>query len=101
MFLQGDIMNTIGGAWPLILMFVVVYFFFIRPQSKKAKEQAEFVKNLKKGDEVVTGSGVIGKISKLDNQSVTLMVDQKSYITFLRSSINQEMTKALESEDKE
>ncbi|HKK89489.1 MAG TPA: preprotein translocase subunit YajC [Saprospiraceae bacterium] len=94
-------MNTIGGAWPLILMFVVVYFFFIRPQSKKAKEQAEFVKNLKKGDEVVTGSGVIGKISKLDDQSVTLMVDQKSYITFLRSSINQEMTQALESGDKE
>jgi len=101
MYLQGDIMNTIGGAWPLILMFVVVYFFFIRPQSKKAKEQAEFVKNLKKGDEVVTGSGVIGKISKLDDQSVTLMVDQKSYITFLRSSINQEMTQALESGDKE
>lgn len=93
--LQTDIVSTLRGVWPLLLMFVVVYFFFIRPQSKKTKDQANFIKNLDKGDKVVTNGGIIGKISKLDNQEVTIQVDQKSYITLLRSALNYELTQSI------
>jgi preprotein translocase subunit YajC len=94
-------MENITGYLPLILMFVVVYFFFIRPQQKKAKDQSNFEKNLKKGDQVATNSGIIGKISKIEDDRVTLLVDQKTYITFLRATINAEMTHALNKEEKQ
>lgn len=95
-FLQGSFMDSLAGSFPLILMFIVIYFFFIRPQSKKAKNQANFVKDLSKGDQVVTNGGIVGKISKLTEHEVTLQVDQKTYLTFVRSSINHEMTKSFE-----
>ncbi len=94
--LQASLMDSLMGSWPLIMMFVVIYFFFIRPQSRKARDQANFVKGMAKGDQVVTNGGIVGKISKLTDSEVTLQVDQKSYITFLRSTINHEMTKSLE-----
>ena len=87
--------NTIMQFLPLAMIVVVMYFFFIRPQAKKQKEQQKFANELTKGSEVVTSSGVIGKIVKLDEKEVTLMVDQKSQIRFLRSVISKEMTEAL------
>ena len=50
---------------PLILIFVIFYFFLIRPQQKKVKEHREMVKNLKRGDEVITSGGIIGKVDRL------------------------------------
>ncbi|MEZ4910473.1 MAG: preprotein translocase subunit YajC [Saprospiraceae bacterium] len=80
-----------GMLFPLILL-ILFYFFFIRPQTKKQKEQVQFNQNMQKGDEVVTGSGIIGQIVKLDSHSVTLQVGEKTYIKILPSAINKEMT---------
>jgi len=84
--------NPIASFLPLIGIVVVFYFFFIRPQQKKAKSQTTFVQDMAKGDEVVTGSGIIGKISKIDEDIITLQIDQKTFIRVLRGSISQEMT---------
>ena len=77
------------------LIFVVFYFFLIRPQARKQKEQAKFVGNMQKGDEVVTGSGIIGRINKLEDDIVTLEVGSKIFIRVLKSSISKEMTESV------
>ncbi|MBL7832282.1 MAG: preprotein translocase subunit YajC [Saprospiraceae bacterium] len=77
---------------PFLLMFVVFYFFFIRPQSNKQKEQNNFLNNLQKGDEVVTMSGIIGRITRIEEQSVQLEIEGKTHLKFLKSSISKEMT---------
>ena len=87
-------MEALGQLLPFLLLFVVFYFFFIRPQSKKQKEQNMFVANLQKGDEVVTMSGIIGRITKIDEQSVQLEIEGKTYLKFLKSTISKEMTNA-------
>ena len=50
---------------PLILIFVIFYFFLIRPQQKRVREHKEMVKNLKRGDEVITSGGIIGKVDRV------------------------------------
>ena len=75
-------------------IFAIFYFLMIRPQAKKQKEQASFLNELKKGDEVVTSSGIFGKISKLDESTVQLQIDQKTYLNFTKGSVNKEMTDA-------
>jgi preprotein translocase subunit YajC len=50
---------------PLILIFVIFYFFLIRPQQKKVKEHKAMVQNLKRGDEVITSGGIIGKVERV------------------------------------
>jgi preprotein translocase subunit YajC len=64
------------GFLPIILMFVVLYFLMIRPQMKRAKEHRAMLDALKKGDEVVTGGGVVGKVTKVGENYVTLEVAQ-------------------------
>jgi preprotein translocase subunit YajC len=78
------------GSMPLfmIMMIAVFYFILIRPQQKKQKEQDNWLKSLKKGDEVVTSGGVIGKISGLTDNTVTLEVQEKVRIKVLRSSVS-------------
>ena len=84
----------------LIAMVLIFWFFFIRPQTKKAKEEKNFIQELEKGMEVVTKSGVIGKISKIDEKVVTIQVDQKTFIPFTRGAISKELTDAFHKEEK-
>ena len=92
-----------GGGSPyatlvmMALIFLVMYFFMIRPQAKKAKLQDAFTKGISKGDEVVTNSGIIGKINKIDGEIIHLQVDTKAYIRIFRSAISKEMTEGLAS----
>lgn len=82
--------NPILSFLPLILMFVVFYFLLIRPQQKKQKEHAEMVKNLKKGDRVVTMGGMIGTVHTLQDDYLVLKVgDQDTKIEVLRSAIQE------------
>lgn len=80
---------------PLILLVGVMYFFFIRPQAKRQREQQQFVNELEKGQEVVTSAGIIGRIVKIEDQVVTLEVDQKTFIRVTRGSISKEMSGGL------
>ena len=57
--------SGIGQFIPLILIFVIFYFFLIRPQQKRVKEHKDMVKNLKRGDEVITSGGIIGKVERV------------------------------------
>lgn len=76
----------------LVLIVLIFWFFFIRPQTKKAKEEQTFNTELEKGMEVVTKSGVIGKISKIDEKVVVIQVDTKTFIPFTRGAISKELT---------
>ncbi|OGX06798.1 MAG: preprotein translocase subunit YajC [Omnitrophica bacterium RIFCSPLOWO2_12_FULL_50_11] len=82
--------NPILSFLPLILMFVVFYVLLMRPQQKRQKEHAEMVKNLKRGDKVVTQGGLIGIIHTLQDDYVVLKVgSQDTKIEVLRSSIQE------------
>jgi len=71
----------------VVLMFAVMYFLVLRPQSKKAKEHQKLLAELKKGDEIVTQGGSIGKISGLKDGEVTLQVQEGVRLRVQRSSI--------------
>ncbi len=94
----GGIGDIISGTWPLILIIAVFYFFIIRPQQKKQKEQGKFVDSLEKGMQVVTSSGMIGKINKIDGNVITLQVDTKTFIKITKGSISKEMTESVETQ---
>ena len=79
---------------PLLMILVVFYFFMIRPQMKKQKEQQSFADTLEKGKEVVTASGIIAKINKIDGGIVTLEVANGTFIRVVKSAISKEMTEA-------
>lgn len=67
--------SPIGGILPLILIFVVFYFLLIRPQQKKFKEHQSMVASLRRGDKIVTSGGVVGTITKVDNEADILHVE--------------------------
>lgn len=85
---------------PLIFIMLVIYFLMIRPQAKKQKEQNTFIQNLQKGDRVATGSGIVGKITKMDGKTVQLQVDGKNYLEVVTSTVSKEMTDFINSEGK-
>lgn len=87
--------NFLVQFGPLILLVGVMYLFFIRPQAKRQKEQQAFIDQLEKGQEVVTASGMLGRIVKIEDQIVTLEVDQKTFVRVTRSSISKELTAGL------
>jgi len=66
--------STLMGLLPIILMFVVLYFLMIRPQMKRQKEHRNMVAALAKGDEVITQGGLLGRITKVSDNYVTLEV---------------------------
>jgi preprotein translocase subunit YajC len=72
---------------PIILMFVLLYFLMIRPQMKRAKEQKAMIEALQKGDEVVTAGGVVGRITKLGDQYVTLEIAANTEVVVQRSAV--------------
>ena len=73
---------------PLILIFVIFYFFLIRPQQKKVKEHKLMVGALKRGDQVVTSGGVIGKVERiLGDDKVDLSISENVTIQVVQSTI--------------
>lgn len=86
---QGD---TLMGLLPIILMFVILYFLMIRPQMKKAKEHKSMLDALQKGDEVVA-VGIVGKITKIDDNYVSLEVADNVVIQVQKQAVNQLLPK--------
>ncbi len=77
----------IGQFIPLILIFVIFYFFLIRPQQKKVKEHKLMVENLKRGDKVVTSGGVIGTIERvIDKDKVEVTISDNVNVEVVRST---------------
>ena len=79
--------SGIGQFIPLILIFIIFYFFLIRPQQKKTKEHRIMVQNLKRGDQVVTSGGIIGTVERvMDNDKAEIMISDNVKVEIIRST---------------
>ena len=77
----------IGQFIPLILIFVIFYFFLIRPQQKKVKEHKAMVENLKRGDKVVTSAGIIGTIERIiDSERAEVFIAENVKVEVIKST---------------
>ena len=77
----------IGQFIPLILIFVIFYFFLIRPQQKKVKEHKLLVEGLKRGDKVITTGGIVGTVERIiDNEKVEVNISENVNVEIVRSS---------------
>lgn len=84
---SGFSLDSMGSFLPLVLMFAVLYFLMIRPQQKKQKQQREMISALSVGDEVLTAGGIVGKITKVSENFLTLQISEGTEIIIQRSSI--------------
>ena len=79
--------SGIGQFIPLILIFVIFYFFLIRPQQKKAKDHKLMVSNLKRGDKVVTSGGIVGTIERIvDNDKIEILISENVIVEVVRDT---------------
>lgn len=89
-------MEALGPYFPFIAMFAVVYFFMIAPQMKRAKKEKKFAKELKRGDKVITKSGLHGKVLELNDKDNSCIIETLAgKIKFERSAISMEMSMKL------
>jgi preprotein translocase subunit YajC len=89
-------METLSNYTPLILILLVFYFFILAPQLKRNKKEKQFAANLKKGDRVITKSGMHGKIAVLNDKDNSCVVETLAgKIKFERSALSIEMTQKL------
>jgi preprotein translocase subunit YajC len=86
-------MGSLGSMLPLLLMFVVLYFVMIRPQMKRQKEHKAMIDALAKGDEVVTGGGMVGKVSKMGDNYLHVEIANGVEIQVQRTAIVQVLPK--------
>ena len=79
--------SGIGQFIPLILIFVIFYFFLIRPQQKKVKEHKIMVENLKRGDKVVTSGGIIGTVERIiENDKAEIVISDNVKVEIVKST---------------
>jgi len=89
----GSTESTLFSLLPLVLMFVVLYFIMIRPQMKKQKEHKAMIEAIAKGDEVVIGGGVVGRIAKLGDSFIHVEVSNGVELQVQRGAILQVLPK--------
>ena len=79
---------------PLILIFVIFYFFLIRPQQKKVKEHKQMVAALKRGDEVITSGGIVGKVEKIiGDDKIDVSISENVTVEVVQSTISSLLNK--------
>ena len=89
-------MGELGSVLPIIAMVGVVYFFMIAPQMKRAKQEKKFAAELKRGDRVITRSGMHGKVAELNDKDNSCVIETLAgKIKFDRSAISMEMSRKL------
>jgi preprotein translocase subunit YajC len=89
----GDMMSTLSGMLPLVLMFVVLYFVMIRPQMKRQKEHRAMVEAIAKGDEVVIGGGMLGRVTRLSEQYLHIEIANGVEVQVQRAALVQVLPK--------
>ena len=93
-FAQGSPFGGDGSSMfiqmlPFVLIFVIMYFLILRPQQKRVKEHAELVKNLRRGDTVVTSGGLVGKVTKVvDDEHIEVEIADGVRVRHLRSMVS-------------
>jgi len=88
-----DFLGSMGSMLPLLLMFVVLYFVMIRPQMKRQKEHKAMIDAIAKGDEVVVGGGLLGKVSKMGESYLHIEIANGVEVQVQRSAIVQVLPK--------
>ena len=89
-------MNTQGFAQfiPLILIFIIFFFFLIRPQQKRVKDHKTMVENLKRGDEVITSGGIIGTIERvMEDDRIEVILTDNVKVQIIKSTITSKLQK--------
>ncbi len=94
-------MEALNQFAPFILIFAVMYFFMIRPQMKKQKQEKKFAQELKKGDRVVTKSGLHGKIIDLGSDGTCIIETMAGKLKYERSALSLELSQKLNAPVKE
>ena len=80
--------NMLVSLLPFILIFVIMYFLILRPQQKRQKQHADMVKNVRRGDTVITSGGMVGKVTKvIDDEQVEVEVAEDVRIRQMRSML--------------
>ena len=79
--------SGLGQFIPLILIFVIFYFFLIRPQQRKQKEHKKMVEELKRGDRIITSGGIIGRVERIiDNEKIEVEISDNVKVEILRTT---------------
>ena len=91
--------NPITLFLPWILIFIVIYFFMIRPQVKKQKQQRKFMENLQKGDKVVTVGGLHGKIVEVRERNLIVDISEGTKVKIERSAVSMDYTMAIQKDE--
>ena len=90
-FAQGAPVGFLDPAspiWMILMLILVMYFFFLRPQQKRAKEHQQLVKNLRRGDTVITSGGLVGKVTKVvDDEQIEVEVAPGVRVRQVRSMV--------------
>ena len=86
----GGGLEVYSGLLPILLIFVIMYFLILRPQQKRVKQHQEMVKNLRRGDSVVTNGGTVGKVTKVvDDDQIEIEIAQGVRVRQLRSMVSE------------
>ena len=89
--------SGIGQFIPLILIFVIFYFFLIRPQQKKVKDHKAMVEALKRGDKVITSGGILGTVERIiDNEKVEVKISDNVNVEVVRATGIQSLVSSIE-----
>ena len=96
----GDTNSMLMSLLPFALIFVIMYFLILKPQQKKVKEHAEMVKNIRRGDTIVTNGGLVGKVTKVvDDDQVEMEISDGVRIRQLRQMVSAVRTKGEPAKD--
>ena len=87
MFQTGGVGGGFGTLLPLVLMFVIFYFFLIRPQNKRQKEHQQMLSRLKKGDTIVTVGGLVGAIHSVSDTELTVEIAERTRVKVVRGQV--------------
>jgi len=90
---DGGMMASLGSMAPLVIMFVALYFIMIRPQMKRQKEHRAMIDALAKGDEIVTAGGLLGKVTRLSENTVHLDIANGVEVQVQRQAVTQVLPK--------
>tara|TARA_B110001454_G_scaffold219203_1_gene252094 strand:+ start:6257 stop:6628 length:372 start_codon:yes stop_codon:yes gene_type:complete len=93
--------GMLEALFPFVIMFVILYFVLLRPQMRKQKEHQSFVSSIKRGDEIITQTGILGRIEGLTEQFVTLEIADGVRIKMLRSQVAGSAQSVIQSAQKE
>ncbi|HEY8334627.1 MAG TPA: preprotein translocase subunit YajC [Tardiphaga sp.] len=97
----GDTNSMLMSLLPFALIFVIMYFLILRPQQKKVKDHAELVKNIRRGDTVVTSGGLVGKVTKVvDDDQIEFEISDGVRVRQMRQMISGVRTKGEPAKDK-